>query len=310
MLNRPIFVGGMSRSGTTVVGRGLLNRHPEIACTIPAEMWFLTDAGGLCDVANPRRDRAWWTSQVDLVVRHRRWNRVDHFCDRMRTFWWSRSWWKEGEQRGLFQSVKPEQLEEALSDFRTNYHRDSIAAARQLASDLLDPSAVARGKLRWVDTTPRNVVRADRLIRVFPDLQMINMIRDGRDVASSLVARPWGSNDFDEALRLWFRRMREGHAALGALPAGQAITVDLARLVRTDRKQEYERILEFLDVDDDPRMRRFFRRRMNADEAHMGRWSARMSAQQAARVTSVYQDMVVQLQSKGVTVPIASDSLE
>ncbi len=304
MLTRPVFVGGNSRSGTTVIGRGLLNRHPEIACTIPAESWFLTDTGGLCDMATAgaplrRRARVWGNA----TLRHGKKDPITYFESRMHGLWWSREWWQPGVQRGLHQSVTEGQLAEALATFRVTRAHNPNSAARQLAADLIDPSTLDRGKARWVDTTPRNVRRAQGLHRVFPDMKLINMVRDGRDVAASLVARAWGPDDYDVALRQWFRGMKEGHKGLRSLPPGTAITIDLSQLVVHDRDAQYQRILDHLAIDDAPRMRKFFNNQMTAGNANLGRWSSELSSRQAAKVNDTYAQMLASLEKDNIQTP-------
>ena len=66
------------------------------------------------------------------------------------------------------------------------------AAARRLRRTL----AVARrvglvGAVRPVEQTPELAHLVDVLPRAFPDAQVIHIIRDGRDVVSSLLEKPW-----------------------------------------------------------------------------------------------------------------------
>ena len=44
-----IFSGGTGRSGTTVVA-DLLNQHPEVRSSLPIELKFVSNAGGLLDI--------------------------------------------------------------------------------------------------------------------------------------------------------------------------------------------------------------------------------------------------------------------
>ena len=44
-----IFVGGTGRSGTTIIAE-LLNAHPAMRSSLPIELKFTTNAGGLLDL--------------------------------------------------------------------------------------------------------------------------------------------------------------------------------------------------------------------------------------------------------------------
>ena len=44
-----VFVGGTGRSGTTIVA-DLLNNHPDVRSSLPIELKFTTNAGGLLDL--------------------------------------------------------------------------------------------------------------------------------------------------------------------------------------------------------------------------------------------------------------------
>jgi hypothetical protein len=61
-------------------------------------------------------------------------------------------------------------------------------------TELFDKLTIAAGKLRWVEKTPANVFHLDRLFGSLPDLKVIIMVRDGRDVACSMRVR------FEESL--------------------------------------------------------------------------------------------------------------
>lgn len=52
-----------------------------------------------------------------------------------------------------------------------------------------DKLTIAAGKARWVEKTPTNVFYLDRLFTNLPDLKVIIMVRDGRDVACSMRVR-------------------------------------------------------------------------------------------------------------------------
>src|SRR5689334_678348 len=64
---------------------------------------------------------------------------------------------------------------------------DGEEFSRKIAS--FDKLTIAAGKSRWVEKTPANVFYLDRLFRNLPDLKVIIMVRDGRDVACSMRIR-------------------------------------------------------------------------------------------------------------------------
>jgi hypothetical protein len=57
-------------------------------------------------------------------------------------------------------------------------------------------------KKRWAEKTPENIFNLDFINRLFPDCQIINVIRDGRDVVTSFKKR-WGLLTIPTAIRKW-----------------------------------------------------------------------------------------------------------
>ncbi len=302
-LPRPIFVGGMSRSGTTVMGKGLLNRHPTISVTRPAEMWFITNTGGLCDLVDSAEARVFSARLALNTLRRGKVSPLTAFRERMEGFWYARDWWKDGRNIGLGKAVSREQLGEALDRFEAAFTDDPREAGRQLTADLIDPTTLRRGKQRWVDTTPDNVHRADALHRMYPDLVVVNMIRDGRDVAASVVSRGWGTDDYGKALKEWGRRMLSGHRALEQLPPDQVVTIQLEHFVGPDGNEDYRRLLTVLGIEDDPRMHRFFGEEMTASASNSGRWRRDLSDREQADIDRQYERIRRRLVEAGVTVP-------
>ncbi len=302
-LPRPVFVGGMSRSGTTVIGKGLLNRHPTISVTRPAEMWFITNTGGLCDIVDAAESGGFSARLALNTLRRGKVSPLTAFRERMEGFWYARDWWKDGRNIGLGKAVSREQLAEALDRFEGAFPQDPREAGRQLAADLIDPTTRRRGKERWVDTTPDNAYRADALYRMFPDLVVVNMIRDGRDVAASVVSRGWGTDDHGKALKQWGERMLAAHRALQSLPAQQAVTIQLEHLVGPEGDADYDRLLATVGIADVPAMRRFFDEEMTAEASHSGRWRRDLSPREQDRIDAQYAKVCARLDAEGVTTP-------
>jgi Sulfotransferase family len=73
--------------------------------------------------------------------------------------------------------------------------------------------AAAQRKPRYADKTPHYVSHLPLLAQRFPEARFVHLIRDGRDVALSLLEVPWGPNTLEAAAVHWRRRVLEGRAA-------------------------------------------------------------------------------------------------
>lgn len=60
-----------------------------------------------------------------------------------------------------------------------------MGAAREMVSRLMGEYARAKGKRRWAEKTPDNVLYVDFLLELFPEARIIHLVRDGLDVAVS-----------------------------------------------------------------------------------------------------------------------------
>jgi hypothetical protein len=72
----------------------------------------------------------------------------------------------------------------------------------------LDPSAS-----RILERTPWNANHLGLIGAMYPDAWVIHIIRDGRDVASSLVSQTWGPATMAEAAAEWASAVRDARAA-------------------------------------------------------------------------------------------------
>ncbi len=303
VLTDPIFIGGVPRSGTTVVGKRLLGRHKEVACTVPAEMWFLTDTGGVCDMAARGSNQRWYRKAQVNALRRKRLTPIAAFQERMQGFWYARPWWKDGRDKGLCESISRQDLAASLEIYRERDREDPIRAARLLVADIIDPQIRERGKIRWVDTTPANATRIDALYAVFPDLRLINMIRDGRDVAASIVSRGWGTDDYDRALLQWRDLMIRNHEAAQRIPADRVHHVRLEELVGESAESVYTDMLSFLGLSSTRKMKRFFLNRISPEAGHVGRWRSDVEPDELTRIDQKYAQMIRELGQRGVPLP-------
>ncbi len=90
--------------------------------------------------------------------------------------------------------------------------------------------AEREGKKRWGDKTPAYIGHVDRLATIWPDARFVHLIRDGRDVALSVMNVPFGPNNAWAAARSWARVIRQGHKAAERYP-GRVLEVRYEDLV-------------------------------------------------------------------------------
>lgn len=310
----PIFVGGTGRCGTTIVGQ-LLDQSASIALTRPPELHFLTDEDGLVEVIDtPRRQ----PPELYRKLRKRAYRSIgglesdrylagsrqtpDRFACLLQARWYDRAG-QRGNIRGLVEEVDRADVARVAREFGSEYRRDRVEAARSLLHQIVDPMARRRGKTCWVDTTPPNVRSSVGLFRIYPRLRLINVIRDGRDVAASMTHRLWAPDDVLEAIRYWHDLMLEGHRAMAQLPNDRVLTIQMEDLVSRDRKATFERIVMFLKLEDVASMREWFDSELDAGRGRVGRWRQDLPAERALQVDRLYGEVLTSLRAVGVTVP-------
>lgn len=165
--DRPIFIVGCPRSGTTLL-QLMLHAHPRIA--IPPETRFLVPA---------YRERARFG---DLTTADGR-RSLAEFITRRRTF----------RDLGIPRRETIAQI---------------VAGPPTVGSALaIVLSAYARrfDKPRWGDKRPGHFQDIDVLLKLFPDAQIVHLVRDGRDCVASLKRMPWFDEDSIAAMVLWVR---------------------------------------------------------------------------------------------------------
>jgi hypothetical protein len=151
---------------------------------------------------------------------------------------------------------------------------------------------------------------APTLLQIFPQMKMIHMVRDGRDVACSLAARSWGPNSVARGVRWWAKRMRRADAGERGLPADRLLVVNLEDLVERDREGTYGRVLEFLRVEDEPKIRRYFDKKLTPENANIGRWRSDLSEARQRRLTDSYARTLKRLSAAGVSSTPALEAAE
>ena len=208
--NRPIFVIGCPRSGTTLLTL-MLHAHSRIA--VPPETRFLMPVyrrrakfGDLTDVANRR-------ALARYIVRPRTGTKLGQLnLDRRQV------------RRRIIKG--PPTIGTAVGSVYRSY-------------------ADRFGKPRWGDKRPTYFRDIDAIRVLFPDAQFIHLIRDGRDCVASLKRMPWWKHGTIGAIAMWVHAIDCGRRAERRLPRDSFYVLHYERLV-TDPRVELSALCDFL----------------------------------------------------------------
>jgi hypothetical protein len=111
--------------------------------------------------------------------------------------------------------------------------------------------AEKQGKSRWGDKTPGYIRKTQPIQRVLPEARFIHMIRDGRDVALSVMPLNFGPSTVTEAAELWVKRVSTGRRQRRS--ANHYTEVTYESLI-ADTEAVLRRVCGFLDLAFDPSM--------------------------------------------------------
>ena len=214
---RPIFVVGCPRSGTTML-QLMLHAHRRIA--IPPETRFLLNA-------------YWQRREFGDLSRAENRRRLAH--------------WIVDRRGTRFQDLG---LDGAEIVRRITDGPGTLGSA---LGTVFRAYADRFGKPRWGDKRPAYLQNLDVILRLFPDAQIINVVRDGRACVASLKEMSWHRQDVYGTVAAWARAVDEARRAARRLPAGQWHSLRYEDLV-ADPHTELAAICAYLGEEYDPAM--------------------------------------------------------
>ncbi len=288
--DRPVLVGGTGRSGSTIVGH-VLDHHPDLMLTRPMEVRFITGNDGLADalaVSSKKPGSSKARGAAELAV--------SRILDR---------WFERAEYVGLHTSMNKSELSKMCDRYLQEWNHDPREATRTLTRSIMAKVAASIGADRWVDTTPANARKADKVETIYPESVVIVVHRDGRDVAASFVHQNFGPDDVFEALDQWEQRMMRIHKAVVNARPDRIVEVDLVDLVINSRAATLQRICQAIDVPLAPAMVEWFDANVTEQAAHGGRWRRDFDAATCDRLDDAYRGVCDRLTEAGVRIPPA-----
>lgn len=214
--DRPIFVVGCPRSGTTLLSL-MIHSHPRLA--VPPESRFLLET----------------------------WRRRAEFGDLQ---------------------TPAQRLALAKACVRTGSRVRDLGLDPQVTLDriLAGPPTIGsafgivfkafadrHGKARWGDKRPAYYPEVDVLLRLFPDAQVVHILRDGRANVASLKRMPWWPFDSIGSMAAWSQAEHCARRDLRRLPADTFHVVRYESLV-ADPGPVLRELCDFLEEDFHPAM--------------------------------------------------------
>lgn len=214
--DRPVFVVGCPRSGTTLLSL-MIHAHPRLA--IPPESRFLLTT----------------------------WRKREQFGDlstlRQRRALARACTGKGSKLRHL--GLDPKETRQAV-----------LAAPPTLGSafgTVFKLYADTHGAARWGDKRPAYYSEVDVLLQLFPDAQIVHIVRDGRANVASLKRMPWWPYDSIGSMAAWSQAEYCSRRNAKRLPADVFHVVRYESLV-ADPEPVLRELCDFLEEDFDPAM--------------------------------------------------------
>ncbi len=209
------FLTGCERSGTTML-RAMVDAHPAVA--VPDESHFLPALAA-------RRHEVETGSTVD----------VERLVGLLLTSPGFRRW-----------RLNADEVADGLHRARPAHLADAVRLLYRLY-------ARRQGKSRYADKTTTYVFAIPAIAAMLPEARFVHLIRDGRNVALSLLQLPWGPETVEEAA-VWWRVRVEAARDAGALIGPRRYTAVHFEDLATSSATELARVAEFLDIPWDDRM--------------------------------------------------------
>jgi hypothetical protein len=268
----PFFVG-CARSGTTLV-RAIFSSHPDMA--IPDETHYFSEM---------LKKRGRYDGEKGFVTEP---FLADLFAHPLFPRW----------------ILPEEQVREAMTSPPASSYADAVRRVYILY-------ARSKGKHRYGDKTPRNVVNIRSLAADFPEARFVHIIRDGRDVAMSLIDRRWGARSIVKAARFWRGRVKRGREEGRALMSPRYMEIRYEDLLE-DTGGIVRSVCSFIDLRFDPAMLRYYEDSHRIYDGRPGRPRAGGNSSLYLPPTKGLRDWRTQMSSKDLAIfeLVAGDLLD
>jgi|GEM_PF-3157298 len=136
-----------------------------------------------------------------------------------------------------------------------------------------------------VEDTPFNILHADQILELFPDMLLIHMYRDPMDVIASYQTKNWGGDSALIAAKRIRNILRRWNTVKSRFPADQLIEVSLEDLSETPH-ETLANMLGRVGLQYETQMDAIKLNKVNA-----GRWMAEISDHDAKEIKTILADV-------------------
>ena len=250
----PLFIGGTGRSGTTILWEYLKNNSKIASADLP-EFRLLTAKNGLLDLYE-NNDLNTFKTYIGNALSNR----------------------EDGMYR-FIHSLKDTDITDLMNKLSNNFYLNPKKSIENFYFNSFDKKDVIKNDKKYlIDSTPENIKRSDVLLKIFPNSKFIHMIRDGRDSGYSeyVVMKDYKfSSDRKtpfEGLDYWHKRIVQSHKSLEKISENLYLNIRLENLVDKNIEKEKEKIINFLNINNENKMENFFLTKIKKEFMHTGIW--------------------------------------
>ena len=259
------FIGGAARSGTTLVA-DMLGLHTSLSSVYETDMvisfleWIRNGQGAQLEKAT-KTCLAWAAVELPNLWKHEKKKMVFH----------------HGSHRVLF---SPDELRRTLDEFFHGLGEDNYRIKLNIfINTLFTIHREIEKKPLWINKTPKYSAWLPELKILFPKMKFIHCIRDGRDVACSVVKLPFGPDTHTRSV-YWWKDMVSNARKFGRENPENYYELRLEDLTSSPR-EVLSGVFDFLGVEDqsDYLVDRFYsgKQGITISTGRNGRWRQELS---------------------------------
>ncbi len=178
----PIFIVGAPRSGTTLL-QYMLRSHPDLSIPTAESHFFIPFYQRRNEFGDLNRKEN-LQSFIEQIYHAKK----DFFDDD-------------------FHGIKFD-----IEKFTIDCNKQGISTIPNIIDYIFQKNSLAEGKKRWGDKTPYYILHLNTIVEMFPQAQIVHIIRDGRDCALSMLERKWDLQIFNtyHAAYTWDKYIKAG----------------------------------------------------------------------------------------------------